>query len=342
MDSKEFFIDIPNKFTAHKPMDPRDHSKLLVASASQPVNSVLHDKFYNLVNYLPENALLVRNITKVDASMYFLRKKTGGKVELLVLNQIGNRAEALIKGKNLKAGDLLFSDQTPVFKLLSDPLKGEVKLEMLSDTNLDPSKNIARVPLPPYIDREVMPESYHKERYQSVFAQKSGSVAAPTASLHFTEDVFHSLKRKNIEWVDIELQVGRATFSPIKTNSIEEHIMHSENFVIGSESVNSIKKALSNNRKIIPIGTTSMRVLEYWATEGFPESLSGDCDLFIYPGFEFKVASGIITNFHQGNSTLICLVAAFMGLAKIKEIYKLAMAENYRFFSYGDSCLFLK
>ena len=148
-------------------------------------------------------------------------------------------------------------------------------------------------------------------------------MAAPTASLHFTQEVFESLKEKDITWTDIELKVGRGTFLPIKADKITDHKMHSEEFEITDQSALELTKAIDENRKIIPIGTTSMRVLEFWGLYGKNKSFRGDCDLFIYPGFDFKVCDGIITNFHQGNSTLICLVAAFMGLDNIKSIYKI-------------------
>jgi len=341
----EFSLDsydypLPEELIAYYPPSKREESKLLVIDRKNRA-FYFHEKFSEIEKYFRSGDVLVLNKTKVFPARIKAKKPTGGAVEILLLNKPRGsifQTEALIKGKRIKPGTNFVSEGgTILFIVLEKREDGKYFLEMRSETGGDLEELIKRegkAPLPPYIKRE--PEQFDLLRYQTVFAEEEGSVAAPTAGFHFTEDLLNRLSQSGVKVKFITLHVGYGTFKPIKTKDIRKHRLDPEYIKVPSDVVEEVRLALSEGRRIIACGTTSVRALEFVAEKGLL-SYEGLCDLYIYPGYNFKVVSAMITNFHLPKSSLLLLVCAFAGRDLIFKAYEEAIKRKYRFYSYGDA-----
>lgn len=341
----EYDYDLPEELIAQLPADKRENSRMLVLNRDK--HSVSHKHFYDIVDLIEPDSLLVLNNTKVLPARLYGTKETGAKIEIFLLKQLeGDNWEVLIKpSKRVKEGSLItVSDEltVEVIKRLEDA--GEWLVKLIYDGNvLEVLHRNGNIPLPPYIERKLQTEDIKKldfERYQTVYAKDEGSVAAPTAGLHFTEDILQRLKDKGVEIAYVTLNVGMGTFRPVKCENVLEHKMHSETFEITKEAADAINNSKAQGKKIIAVGTTTVRTLET-AFQQFGKvcECHSESELFIYPPYEFKVIDNLITNFHLPKSTLLMLVSALAGKEFIFEAYKEAIENKYRFFSYGDCML---
>lgn len=336
MKTADFYYDLPKELIAQTPVEPRDSSRMMVMDRQN--GSIEHKHFYDIIDYLNEGDLLVANDSRVlPARIYGVKDGTGASVEFLLLRQIsGNRWETLCKpGRKAKVGAR--------FSFGEGILNAEVA-EVCDDGNrivdFDSNENfyaaldkIGKMPLPPYITEELQDQ----ERYQTVYSHELGSAAAPTAGLHFTEELMDRIRAKGVNIAYVTLHVGLGTFRPVKVDDVTKHKMHSEHYEIPKETAELINKTKENGGRVIAVGTTSCRTLESVATQqGAIVPCEGFTDIFIYPGYEFKVLDGLITNFHLPESTLIMLVSAFAGYENTMNAYKAAVDERYRFFSFGD------
>ncbi len=332
----DFYYDLPQELIAQTPLEPRDSSRLM--KIDRESGAVKHDHFYNIAEYLREGDLLVMNDSKVfPARIMGVKEETGVVCEFLLLEQRENDTwEAIVRpGRRLKKGARV---------KFSDELTGEV-LDVLDDGNrivrfefegifFDILDRIGQMPLPPYITEKLK----NKDRYNTIYCRETGSAAAPTAGLHFTERVFGAIKAKGADTAFVTLHVGLGTFRPVKEDNILDHKMHTEHFTIPEETARKISEHKKNGGRIISVGTTSCRTLEACAQKyGEVRACSESTGIFIYPGYEFRVIDGLITNFHLPESTLIMLVSAFLGREKTLSAYSTAIDEKYRFFSFGDS-----
>ena len=341
MKVSDFNYELPEELIAQVPIKNRDESRLMVLDKNK---KTIEDKiFKDILDYLKPGDCLVRNNTKViPARLYGIKEETGANIEFLLLKRIeGDIWEVMVHpGRRLKVGTKVIFGNGLLKAEILDVLEGgnrKVKFEYDGIFNeiLD---QIGLMPLPPYIHERLK----EKDRYQTVYAQYEGSAAAPTAGLHFTDDLLEKIKEKGVEIANVTLHVGIGTFRPVKVENIEEHDMHSEHYYIKQEDVDKINKTKQNGGRIIAVGTTSCRVLESVADEnGRLEEVEGDTNIFIYPGYKFKCIDALITNFHLPESTLIMLVSALAGREYIMEAYQHAVAEKYRFFSFGDA-MFIK
>ncbi|MEZ0344517.1 MAG: tRNA preQ1(34) S-adenosylmethionine ribosyltransferase-isomerase QueA [Caldimicrobium sp.] len=335
---------LPEDLIAYYPSKERTESRLLVI-IRKTGELIFHERFSEIEAYFKEGDLLVLNNTKVFPARIKARKKTGGKVELLLFKKpqgLFFETEALIKGRNLKEGMELFSEEERGFKIiLLENLKGgrfRIRLESYSVPLEELIKKIGSAPLPPYIKRE--PEEIDLLRYQTVFAEKEGSIAAPTAGFHFDKALLKRLEERGVKITYITLHVGYGTFAPVKVRDIRLHRVEPEYIEVSEETASEIVKALEEKRRVIACGTTVTRTLEFLARKDF-KPYKGLCDLYIYPGFEFKVVSALITNFHLPRSSLLLLVCAFAGRDLIFKAYEEAIKRRYRFYSYGDATFIL-
>ena len=338
MKTSDFDYYLPEELIAQTPAEPRDSSRLLVYDREK--DEIYHKHFYDIVDFLKDGDVLVRNNTKVLPARIFAYTENGGKVEVLLLKRFNlTDWEVLVKpGKKARIGAKLTVSQD-LSLVVTDIFEesGSRKVTFNFDGVFeDVISRIGEMPLPPYITEKLK----DKERYQTVYAKVDGSAAAPTAGLHFTDALFEKIKAKGVEVVDVLLHVGLGTFRPVKADNVLEHHMHSEYYEIGEEAAERINKAKKEVRRIIAVGTTSVRTLESAADEnGFVKPIKGNTEIFIYPPYKFKCVDALITNFHLPKSTLIMLVASMTGREKILDIYKTAVEEKYRFFSFGDAML---
>lgn len=338
MKTSDFDYYLPEEQIAQTPAEPRDSSRLLVYDRGK--DEIYHKHFYDIVDFLKDGDVLVRNNTKVLPARIFAYTENGGKVEVLLLKRFNlTDWEVLVKpGKKARIGAKLTVSQE-LSLVVTDIFEesGSRKVTFNFDGVFeDVISRIGEMPLPPYITEKLK----DKERYQTVYAKVDGSAAAPTAGLHFTDALFEKIKAKGVEVVDVLLHVGLGTFRPVKADNVLEHHMHSEYYEIGEEAAEKINKAKKEGRRIIAVGTTSVRTLESAADEnGFVKPVKGNTEIFIYPPYKFKCVDALITNFHLPKSTLIMLVASLTGREKILDIYKTAVEEKYRFFSFGDAML---
>lgn len=327
----DFDYHLPEELIAQEPAKPRDHSRLLVYE--RETGTITDDYFYNLEKYLPENATLVVNNSKVEKCRLLFE---GGAREIFILNTLNDRlVEALVRpGKKFKKGSVVTVAEgirAEVVNIEADGIRILRLNRPLGDPIYDPYR---ATPFPPYI---VQNEALSEE-YQTVFASDLGSKAAPTAGLHFTDELIEKLKKKGYGWEQVTLHVGLGTFAPVKEKNIEEHIMHSEWYRISQQAAAGLNSA----RHKTAVGTTSIRVLESAVrNDGSFVGCSGETDIFIKPGYSFKSVDSLITNFHLPKSTLLMLVAAFMGLEETHRAYRHAIREQYRFYSFGDGMLIL-
>ena len=338
----DYDYDLPQALIAQQPCPQRDASHLMVVDRRG--RKIHHTQFSQIGEFLPARSLLVINDTKVIPARLLGRKlPTGGKVEVLLTRQKGmNSWETLVKpGRRVAPGTrLAFGEGALTGKILAKSPLGLYTIRFKYDGDFEEIlAQVGRVPLPPYIKRE--PNPTDKEEYQCVYAKEAGAIAAPTAGLHFTLELMDKLKRGGIHHVPLTLHVGLGTFQPVKVDHIEMHKMHAEYFELSQTSANRINAAKGEGRKIVAVGTTSVRALETVASAGNVESYQGYTDIFIYPGYQFKVVDALVTNFHLPKSTLLMLVSAFAGREFILEAYQEAIAQKYRFYSYGDAMLIL-
>lgn len=339
MNRQDFFYDLPEDLIAQTPVYPRDSSRMLVYDRSS--NGIEHKHFYDVVDFLKPGDLLVINNTKVlPARIYGLKTETGAKIEFLLHKRLNlTDWEVLIKpARKAKVGTIIeFSERlkAEVLKSFGD---GITNVRFIFDGIFeDLLSQVGEMPLPHYIRKKLDDQA----RYQTVYAKENGSSAAPTAGLHFTPELLEKIRNKGVEIVEVLLHVGLGTFRPVKTDNILDHKMHSEFYCMNDESAKAINRAKAEGRRVIAVGTTSVRVLESSFHEGEVKVESGETDIFIYPGYEFKVVDALITNFHLPESTLIMLVSAFMGRENALKMYETAVKQRYRFFSFGDATLIL-
>lgn len=337
MNIKDFYYDLPQEMIAQHPLEDRTSSKLMVLS--RLTNEISHKHFYDIVDLLNEGDCLVMNNTRViPARLYGVKEGSGGRIEFLLLKRIDiNTWEIILRpGKKAKVGSrFVFGDGI---------LKAEV-VDVLEDGNrivrfefdgvweeiLD---TLGEMPLPPYIKEKLE----DKNRYQTVYSKIEGSAAAPTAGLHFTNELIDKIKQKGIKIAFVTLHVGLGTFRPVSTETIEDHHMHSEYYEISEETASIINETRKNGGRIVVVGTTSVRTLESVAKEdGTIVAQSGNTQIFIYPGYKFKAIDALITNFHLPESTLLMLISALYDREHIMAAYEVAKKENYRFFSFGDA-----
>lgn len=339
MKTSDFYYDLPEELIAQTPVEPRDSSRLLVYNRSE--DKVEHKVFNRIGDYLKSGDLLVINTTKVYPARIFAYTEHGGKVEILLLKRINlTDWECLVKpGKKCRDGVKFIVNNELALTVMSKTDDGGRIISFSFDGVFeDILSRVGEMPLPPYIHEKLK----DKDRYQTVYCKEEGSAAAPTAGLHFTLRLIDELKAKGVEFAEVNLHVGLGTFRPVKVENAEEHKMHVEFCEISAENARKINSAKKDGRRIIAVGTTSVRTLESFANDdGTVKSGSMDTGIFIYPPYRFKCVDGMITNFHLPESTLVMLVAAFVGKEKILELYNLAVKEKYRFFSFGDACLFL-
>lgn len=340
MKVSEFNYYLPEELIAQHPLEKRDASRLMVVNKEH--KTIEDKKFTDILDYLEPGDCLVRNNTKVIPARIFGKKETGANVEFLLLNNIeGDIWETIVKpGNKLHIGTkVIFGDGILNAEVLEIMPGGTRKVKFTYDGIFNEILDkIGLMPLPPYIHEELK----EKDRYQTVYAKYQGSAAAPTAGLHFTDELLSKIKEKGVEIANVTLHVGIGTFRPVKVETIEEHHMHSEHFYIKQEDADKINKAKKDGHKIIAVGTTSCRVLESVADEkGFVKEIEKDTDIFIYPGYKFKCIDNLITNFHLPESTLIMLVSSLAGKDLIMNAYEHAVEEKYRFFSFGDAMIII-
>lgn len=337
MKVSDFNYDLPQELIAQVPIKNRDESRLMVLDRKS--KTIDHKIFKDILDYLKPGDCLVRNNTKViPARLYGIKEETGINVEFLLLNRIeGDYWEVMVKpGRRLKKGtNVIFGNGLLKAEILDIMEGGNRKVKFIYEGIFNEILDqIGLMPLPPYIHEKLQ----DKDRYQTVYAKYEGSAAAPTAGLHFTDELLEKIKQKGVEIANVTLHVGIGTFRPVKEENVEEHKMHTEHFYIKDEDVEKINKAKRTGHRIIAVGTTSCRVLESIADEnGYVKQIETDTGIFIYPGYKFKCIDGLITNFHLPESTLIMLVSALAGKEFVMNAYEEAVREKYRFFSFGDA-----
>lgn len=332
----DYDYDLPQELIAQDPLEDRSSSRLLVLD--KKTGEYSHHIFHDIKQFLRKGDCLVINNTKViPARLYGVKAETGGAVEILLLKRLSdNEWEALVKpGKKCRIGaELVFGEGKLRAKVVDILDEGNRKIkfeyEGIFEEILD---ELGQMPLPPYITHELK----DKNRYQTVYAKHEGSAAAPTAGLHFTNELLTEIKEMGVEIASVTLHVGLGTFRPVKAETIEEHHMHSEFWMIENEEAEKINRAKASGNRVIAVGTTSCRTLESASKNGVVTPGSGWTEIFIYPGYEFQMIDGLITNFHLPQSTLLMLVSALAGKENIMNAYREAVNERYRFFSFGDA-----
>ncbi|MBQ9862001.1 MAG: tRNA preQ1(34) S-adenosylmethionine ribosyltransferase-isomerase QueA [Clostridia bacterium] len=342
MKRQDFFYHLPEELIAQEPIEPRDHSRMLVLDRLAGTRTDRH--FYDIVEYLKPGDCLILNDSRVlPARLYGHREPTGGAVELLLLTAKGADVWEVLAGPGRKArpGDVLtFADGLLKAEVLEVTPDGNRLVKFQYEGNFyEILERIGQMPLPHYITHELK----DKERYQTVYSKDLGSAAAPTAGLHFTQELLNKLKEKGVKIGFVTLHVGLGTFRPVKADNITDHKMHSEHYELSEQTAELINATKKNGGRVFAVGTTSCRTLESVGVgeDGLVHAADGWTDIFIYPGYTFKVLDGLITNFHLPESTLIMLVSAFAGYETTMDTYRYAVEERYRFFSFGDSMMIL-
>lgn len=334
-----YFYELPEEQIAQTPIEPRDHSRLLCYN--RKTDKIEHEHFFNLIDFLkPGDVLVVNNSKVLPARLFGYKAETGAKIEVLLQKRIDLKNwEVITKPqKRLNVGtEIIFNENIKcTVTEKGDYGSCKVKFDYKDNKTFEEHlMEIGTMPLPPYIKEKLK----NQNRYQTVYAKVDGSSAAPTAGLHFTPELLKKIKEKGVEILEVLLHVGLGTFRPVKEDNIEDHEMHSEYFEISQDIADKINKAKSEGRRIIAVGTTSVRVLESGVDEnGKLQAQKRETKIFIYPPYKFKMVDALITNFHLPESTLIMLVSAFIGdIDKTLDLYKLAVKEKYRFFSFGDA-----
>ena len=341
MKKSDFYYDLPEELIAQTPVEPRNSSRLM--KIDRKTGDIVHSRFYNLCDYLKKGDLLVLNDSRVlPARLYGEKKDTGSFIEFLLLEQKGDKLWEIIcrPGKKAKVGtEFSFGNGILTAKVIEVKDDGNRIVKFSCEGNfyavLD---EIGQMPLPPYITEKLE----DKERYQTVYSKELGSAAAPTAGLHFTKEMLDEIKEMGVDIAYVTLHVGLGTFRPVKEDDILNHKMHSEHYHLSEETAEKINHTKASGGRVIAVGTTSCRTLESMELEnGLVKSGDGYTDIFIYPGYKFKLLDGLITNFHLPESTLIMLVSAFLGYENTMNAYKIVVEEKYRFFSFGDAMCIL-
>ena len=342
MKKEDFYYDLPKEYIAQTTIEPRDHSRMLVVHRSQ--DRIEHRHFYDILDYLTDKDCLILNDTRVlPARLYGIKEGTGARVEFLLLNQKEKDVWEVITGPGKRAKEgtkFTFGDGILHAEVLSVLENGNrlAKFTYEGDTIFPVLEKIGEMPLPHYITKKLE----NGERYQTVYSKELGSAAAPTAGLHFTPELLQKIRDKGVKIGFVTLHVGIGTFRPVKAENIEDHHMHSEHYHLPKETADLINQTKANGGRVIAVGTTSCRTLESVATYcGEIREADDWTSIFIYPGYKFKCIDGLLTNFHLPESTLIMLVSAFYDREKVLEIYKTAVQEKYRFFSFGDCMLLI-
>ena len=335
MQLSDFMYDLPEERIAQTPIEPRDHSRLMVVHRSDA--SIEHKHFYDIIDYLNPGDVLVVNETRVIPARLIGEKPTGGACEILLLKQLAPKKwETLVRpGKKLKPGaQVIFGEGRLVATIVETTADGgrivDFECEGTMEAALD---ELGEMPLPPYIHEKLE----NRERYQTVYAKHEGSAAAPTAGLHFTPELMDCIRAKGVEIVPVLLHVGLGTFRPVKVENVEDHEMHSEYFEVSEEAAARINAARERGNRVIAVGTTSVRTLESASENGKLLAKRGDTKIFITPGYKYQMVDALITNFHLPGSTLLMLVSALYDREHILDVYNCAVRENYRFFSFGDA-----
>ena len=336
MKTEKFNYDLPEHLIAQYPSSKRTNSKLLVA-----LESIQHQVFKDIGNHLNKGDLLILNKTSVIPARLFGEKVTGGKIELLLERFLSNQQTLtqIRSSRTPKEGaELVFSFQGQRFLATVEGRQDNFFILNWSDDPKSLFEQYGQIPLPPYMNRAA--EKLDEERYETIYADpdQKASVAAPTAGMHFDQELLNSLKKKGVEFGYVHLHVGAGTFQPVKTDHIEDHVIHKELVEVDASLIDQVKRVKASNGKIIAVGTTSVRAIET-AFQDEPSAFKGETSLFIYPGYKFKVVDHMITNFHLPKSSLLMLVAAFIGYEKMMTIYETAIEQEYRFLSYGDAML---
>lgn len=341
MKTSDYFYELPKELIAQTPLERRDSSRLLVLDKNS--GEIEHKHFFDITDYLNEGDCLILNDSRVlPARIYGVKKETGARVEFLLLTQRSQKVWECLAGPGKKAREnteFIFGDGIMSCRVLEVLDNGNRVVEFFCEDNFFAALDkLGEMPLPPYITAKLE----DKERYQTVYSKELGSAAAPTAGLHFTEELLQKIRDKGVKIGYVTLHVGLGTFRPVKVDDVTKHKMHSEHYEVPEETAALIKKTKQNGGRVISVGTTSCRTLEAVARDfGEVKACDGWTDIFIYPPYEFRVLDGLITNFHLPESTLIMLVSAFAGYDNIMNAYKVAVEERYRFFSFGDA-MFIK
>ena len=329
----DFDFELPKSLIAQNPPKNRTDSRLLV-----PQSTIIDSFFHQISSFIKPGDLLVMNNTRVIPARLFGHKASGGKVEIMIERLLNDRQVlAMVKASRAPKIDSFITLENGDKARIVSKEDGFYTLEFITDSLLDLLDNVGHIPLPPYIERS--DEQADLERYQTVFAKHEGAVAAPTAGLHFDDELLSSLKDKGIDHCFVTLHVGAGTFQPVKVDEITDHKMHSEYFEIDQATVDKINQTKKNGGRVIAVGTTAVRSIESATKSGKLKAVKEETDIFIYPGYEFKVVDMMITNFHLPKSSLLMLVSAFIGRERMMDIYQHAIKEKYRFFSYGDAML---
>ncbi len=337
--TKDFYYDLPEELIAQTPAEPRDAARMLCYHKEG--GKIEHKVFSDIYDMLRKGDVLVVNNTKVILARLFAKDDKGREYETLLLKRLDyTRWEAIMRpARKAKIGSMLYISDELSFKVEGIIDNGVRIIDFVFDGVFeDILDRVGNVPLPPYITKKLE----DKTQYNTVYAKFDGSAAAPTAGLHFTQELMSRLKEKGVEIVEVLLHVGLGTFRPVKCDDIAEHKMHSEHYEISQDSADTINKAVKEGRRIIAVGTTSVRTLESAANaDGTVRAEVGDTEIFIYPGYKFRVVQNLITNFHLPESTLLMLISALVGREEILRIYKNAVENKYRFFSFGDATYFI-
>lgn len=337
MRTEDFNFDLPEELIAQHPLEQRDHSRLLVLDKTS--GNITHKRFDDILEYLvPGDVLVINNTRVIPARLFGVKKGGTAHIEVLLLKPVENQPdcwEVLVRpGKRVKVGaQVVFGEGKMTGTVIDDTDTGRIMRFTYDGIFNEILDELGTMPLPPYIKAKLDDQ----ERYQTVYAKERGSAAAPTAGLHFTNELLAQVKAKGVEVVEVLLHVGLGTFRPVQVDDIHSHKMHSEYYRITQGAADTINKALDEGRRVIAVGTTSTRTLESAAKNGRVVAGEGDTSIFIYPGYQFQVLSGLITNFHLPKSTLVMLVSALAGREHILHAYEEAVKERYRFFSFGDA-----
>ncbi len=335
----DFDYDLPEDLIAQRPCEPRDHSRLMVIDKNS--GEISHRSFWNLPEYLNPGDLLVFNDTRViPARLIGRRKETGGRVEVFLLNRKSDvEWEALVKpGRKARPGEIIeFSTELECKIMNVTDFGGRIVRFIFRGIFEEILDKLGRTPLPPYIHEELE----DTERYQTVYARERGSAAAPTAGLHFTKELMDKIREKGVQFAFVTLHVGLGTFRPVNVDDVSRHVMHKEYYSVSEECARVVNQTQSEGGRIIAVGTTAIRTLETAGSNGQLTAGSGWTDIFIYPGYKFKMVDAAITNFHLPKSTLLMLVSALAGRNNVLSAYREAVQEKYRFFSFGDAMLII-
>ena len=339
MKKSDFYFDLPEELIAQTPLERRDASRLLLVN--KETGALTHEHFYNLPEHLREGDCLVLNDSRVLPARLIGTRATGGMVELVLLRDLGDgKWECLSRpGRKTKPGTELSFGDGELRATVLQVVEGGNRIVQFHYEGifLEILERLGKMPLPPYIKVELE----DAERYQTVYSRELGSAAAPTAGLHFTEELLQRIRDKGVQICYVTLHVGLGTFRPVKEDDIEDHEMHSEFCIVPEETARIVTQTKQNGGRVIAVGTTSCRTLESFANEdGTLSPASGWTDIFIYPGYRFKCIDALVTNFHLPESTLIMLVSALAGREHVLNAYRTAVQEQYRFFSFGDACFF--